>query len=593
LCSALRQPDARRAMGQNASTANFSAEAQKKFHDVAGEVSKKCKCFDRPLTDTQQSVGPRTLSQPYVGGPMSGAAHDIHGDPSWRHHMTTPVRESPYESNNVLQLQQSPHSTSKALMPPHMAYDDFQSTNNMPDIDGRYAGVDTDYDGSQRASPPPPSGQGLTCGGEAAAAHNRACRPEASLTSPCPPSRTNSNSWINLSEGAMQRGDWVAGSIIEVFSASGNNWHVAFVVKVQPAKGDDMLMVQYWVDDEPKNKCLLRSDDQMQMLGTSTGDLPPGFRVKSSQSRPGQHVFMDATTGIKYATAEIAWQSHFERLMKTPAGMETISQVSDFKAVGSKSAVPTGPAAASTVPPAAAVSPQVAALAAGLVTEYAEDAQQESATAPASAQCPARAQLGAYPPVPSSQNSLGPPLTPAARPQAAASHQTVPPSRSDMGPAIMPTKQHPGDRQTVPATGMGPVISPPRKQTGAHHTVPVSQSGMGPAVTPSPQKTGVHQTAPLSQGGMGPAITVPPKQTGHQTLPLSRAGMGPAITPPPKQGSASVVAHVPYVGHPQSHAYQNVPVSQSAMGPAITPAAQGANFKQAMSGGPYIAQAGA
>merc|ERR1712032_957270 len=68
---ALQKPASLRVMGQNASASNFSAQAQTKFYEVAGQVNKNFKCFDKPLDHTQQSVGGQAPSQPYVGGPMS------------------------------------------------------------------------------------------------------------------------------------------------------------------------------------------------------------------------------------------------------------------------------------------------------------------------------------------------------------------------------------------------------------------------------------------------------------------------------------------------------------------------------------------
>jgi len=473
-------------MGQSASGANFSAEAQKKFNQAT-------KCFERPLTDTQQSVGGHALSQPHVGGPINAGAYDINNsDPVWRDHLTAPVRESPYGSSSLLQL-------GTALTRQHMAYDEVHSTNTMPDIDGRYARVDTDYDSSCRGPPSTPSDRGLTYKGEAAPARNPACHPEESPTRPCSPRAANPNALVDLKEGAMQRKDWAAGNVIEVFSASANSWNVAFVLKVEPTKADDMLTVQYWLDDQPKNKCMVRKDLQMQPLGSNTGSLPPGFEVKPSQSRPGQSVFMDATTGLKYATAETAWQSHFERLMKAPTGTETIRQVSGLTVLGSKPAIPTGRAAAPTVPPVAVASPQVAALAAGLDTEYAEDAQRKSATAPASTHSSGPDQFCGRPPVPLRQNSLGPALTPAARPQAAGSHQTKPPQQTT--------------HQTAPLNraGMGPALTRPPKQGSAptvadasqicqhqnrpSQTIPNSQSAMGPAITPAAPGTAAAQGA--------------------------------------------------------------------------------------------------
>jgi hypothetical protein len=117
--------------------------------------------------------------------------------------------------------------------------------------------------------------------------------------------------------------------------------------------------MQFWLHtDEAKQKSLYRNDVQMLApLGANLeGELPPGFVVKPSQSRPGQNVFLDQTSGMKYQTAELAWQTHFQRLLERPAaaGMETVCHLqgqSSFQA--SKHGVD--------------------GMAAGLVTEYQAD----------------------------------------------------------------------------------------------------------------------------------------------------------------------------------------------------------------------------
>lgn len=68
----------------------------------------------------------------------------------------------------------------------------------------------------------------------------------------------------------------------------------------------------------------------MAPLGNHVGrELPPGFQTRPSQSRPGQLVYLDATTGIKYASLQLAWRTHFERLLQsTPAvGSVTVNCV--------------------------------------------------------------------------------------------------------------------------------------------------------------------------------------------------------------------------------------------------------------------------
>merc|ERR1711939_483664 len=87
--------------------------------------------------------------------------------------------------------------------------------------------------------------------------------------------------------------------------------------------------MQFWLSaDDAKQKSLYRSDAQQLMpLGTNLGgELPPGFSLKPSQSRPGQSVYQDLTTGVKYQTLELAWQTHFQRLLERPpvSGCETL-----------------------------------------------------------------------------------------------------------------------------------------------------------------------------------------------------------------------------------------------------------------------------
>merc|ERR1719263_1762991 len=93
----------------------------------------------------------------------------------------------------------------------------------------------------------------------------------------------------------------------------------------------DVLTMQFWLStDEAKQKSLYRNDSQqLAPLGMNLGgELPPGFCLKPSQSRPGQSVFQDLTTGTKYQTAELAWQTYFQRLLQRPSmGCETVAQL--------------------------------------------------------------------------------------------------------------------------------------------------------------------------------------------------------------------------------------------------------------------------
>jgi len=88
----------------------------------------------------------------------------------------------------------------------------------------------------------------------------------------------------------------------------------------------DVLVVQFHGDEGMKQKAMNRGDPQLAVFGAHTpkDSLPPGFSMKPSQSRPGQVVYFDATTGKKYASPELAWGLHLERLTSQPAGCETV-----------------------------------------------------------------------------------------------------------------------------------------------------------------------------------------------------------------------------------------------------------------------------
>jgi len=100
------------------------------------------------------------------------------------------------------------------------------------------------------------------------------------------------------------RESWQEECVVEVFSATANRWYPATVVLAQTGPdGQDILTVRFYMDDEAKQKSMLRSDAHLASLGTYTaGELPPGFKMQPSQSRQGQMVYLDATTGVKYAT---------------------------------------------------------------------------------------------------------------------------------------------------------------------------------------------------------------------------------------------------------------------------------------------------
>lgn len=159
-----------------------------------------------------------------------------------------------------------------------------------------------------------------------------------------------------------ERAMWRQGSILEIYSASAGHWYPALVLRVQRGDGaPDVLTMQFWLStDDAKQKSLYRSDCQhLSPLGANLGgELPPGFSLKPSQSRPGQSVYQDLTTGMKYQTAELAWQTHFQRLLERPAsgGMETVAHLPGQASFQVNQQGANGPAA-------------------GIVTEYGKEAE--------------------------------------------------------------------------------------------------------------------------------------------------------------------------------------------------------------------------
>merc|ERR1719195_146545 len=130
--------------------------------------------------------------------------------------------------------------------------------------------------------------------------------------------------------GAQRPAPGEVDSILEVFSATTGRWYPARIVQALPAQpgaeGQEVLTVQFYVDDEAKQKSMYRGDQHLAALGTHLGgELPPGFEIKPSQSRPGQLVYLDATTGMKYASPELAWRLHFDRMaQRPPEGVRTV-----------------------------------------------------------------------------------------------------------------------------------------------------------------------------------------------------------------------------------------------------------------------------
>jgi hypothetical protein len=133
-------------------------------------------------------------------------------------------------------------------------------------------------------------------------------------------------------EDLEERATWRVGTVLEVFSASNKRWFPALVTQVMRTKtSKDMLVAQFWLTiEEAKQKTIERNSDQLASLGTNCGDqLPPGFQIGASKSRPGMFVFLDATTGLKYESLELIWAVHFKRWLDHPLaeGTETISSV--------------------------------------------------------------------------------------------------------------------------------------------------------------------------------------------------------------------------------------------------------------------------
>jgi hypothetical protein len=106
-------------------------------------------------------------------------------------------------------------------------------------------------------------------------------------------------------------------SVIEIYSASSDRWNVAHVVWIaKSTAGPEVLTLQFYQEDGPKNKSLYRNDHQLAPYGTHCGgEKPPGCQVVSSQSRPGQFSYLDSS-GMKYETLEQVWKKYFERAGK-------------------------------------------------------------------------------------------------------------------------------------------------------------------------------------------------------------------------------------------------------------------------------------
>ncbi|CAK9084919.1 unnamed protein product [Durusdinium trenchii] len=132
------------------------------------------------------------------------------------------------------------------------------------------------------------------------------------------------------SRGSRPCDKWTEGSIVEVYSASAGRWYAAEVGQLESQGNgkEDIITVIFYLGDEVKQKSVYRNDKALAPLGSHTfSDLPPAFETRPSQSKPGQLVYFDLTTCTKYASLELAWQVHFQRLKQQPAGCETMAAV--------------------------------------------------------------------------------------------------------------------------------------------------------------------------------------------------------------------------------------------------------------------------
>jgi len=148
-------------------------------------------------------------------------------------------------------------------------------------------------------------------------------------------------------DAPTSREAWEVGSVVEVFSATLNQWYPARVMQVKPTSvdGPEVLTVQFTTDEGPKMKSTYRKDANLAVFGSHLrGELPPGFQRRPSQSRPGQTVYFDATTGTKYVSSELAWRIHLERLLCQPAtaGLQTVCKVPSTGSSAVSSRMPMG-----------------------------------------------------------------------------------------------------------------------------------------------------------------------------------------------------------------------------------------------------------
>jgi len=113
-----------------------------------------------------------------------------------------------------------------------------------------------------------------------------------------------------------QRELWGACSVLEVFSASLDGWHVGRVLRVDGG----VLVVQFLgAGGAVLQKSVPRCHEQLACLGRHTSEVPPNFRTVPSVSRPGHLTYEDLTTGLKYKLVDHAWTVHFWRALEPSA----------------------------------------------------------------------------------------------------------------------------------------------------------------------------------------------------------------------------------------------------------------------------------
>jgi len=113
-----------------------------------------------------------------------------------------------------------------------------------------------------------------------------------------------------MASGLGGQGVWQAGSVVEVFSSSLGRWLMALVTQVSKGK------MSVWLADDRSTlglQDLSFMDLQLAGVGTHILDLPVGFRMVPSKTRPGQVAYLDLDMNRKLSSRELAWRYHIER----------------------------------------------------------------------------------------------------------------------------------------------------------------------------------------------------------------------------------------------------------------------------------------